>query len=100
MPCSSVLNGRDEGIAVCTSYIGRITFSCAHLDLVKCTVVFRLTVICTAYNGAFDTSVFAVVFHNLVILLGFDLYAIIVSSFCEKDSRKIQGNFKFVYCFL
>lgn len=63
MPKYSALRLRNERIAVCTSYFGRIAFVCAYADFVKGTVIFRLTVVCTADDRTFNAFVFTTCVH-------------------------------------
>ena len=61
----SALGFEYKRIAVGASYIGRIAFVCAYGDLVKCTVVFRLAVVCTANDSTFNTFVFTICVHKI-----------------------------------
>ena len=41
---------------------------CADVDLVEGTVVFRLTMVCTAYDRTFNALIFTIFVHLFILL--------------------------------
>ena len=81
----SAVGRGNKGIAVRTSYVCGITFVSTDFDLVKSAVVFCFAVVGTADDTAFNTSVFVVSVHRLILPLR---YVYIVRTFSFRKTRK------------